>query len=364
MRAWLPRWLPLLLCAAALGLPSTSSAGDNTKERARQHYKEATKFYELGRWDEAIAEYEQAYSLRDDPSLLFNMAQTYRRKGDAKRALDLYKNYLIKDPQTQMRAEVEERIKTLKAQIEQSEQNEAQKVAPVVPPPLVPVAPVAAPAPSPGPPAESAAALMPAPATAPPSTPPAAAAPAPVTPAAVPAPAAAPANPVQPATAPAAAPAPVPYAPANPPPASYAPVTSPPPAAGMPQGPAAAAWASPPPAPVPEASGSSGVGLRVVGTLLVLGGVASLGAGVYYGVRTKLYSDQVSKASTFDPGDDSAGKRAQKLQYVYAGIGGGALVLGIVLHSIGAWQRDRASGVSLVPQIDPHGAMLAANGVF
>jgi len=50
--------------------------------------------------DEAIAEYREAYRLRSDPAFLFNIAQSYRRKGDLQPALDLYKNYLIENPTT------------------------------------------------------------------------------------------------------------------------------------------------------------------------------------------------------------------------------------------------------------------------
>jgi hypothetical protein len=103
----------------------------------------------------------------------------------------------------------------------------------------------------------------------------------------------------------------------------------------------------------------------VIGTLVVLGGVASLCASVYYTAATYYYSQTVTAADTFNPSDDRAGKNAQKMQYVYGGVGGGLVVVGVVLHAIGAWQRDsQTSHVSLVPQIDSHGAMLAATGSF
>jgi hypothetical protein len=102
----------------------------------------------------------------------------------------------------------------------------------------------------------------------------------------------------------------------------------------------------------------------VIGTLTVLGGVALLGASAYYSGRTLWYSNKVTNADTFNASDDAAGKSAKKLQYWYGGFGGGAVVIGVVLHAIGASQRDRASGIALVPQIDPHGAMLAASGAF
>jgi TolB-like protein len=85
----------------------------NDLEVAKQHYKKAVELYDVGRWDEAIAEFQIAYSLRADPVLLFNMAQAYRLKGDVKRALDLYRNYLMKDPNSRAREDVERRIRDL-----------------------------------------------------------------------------------------------------------------------------------------------------------------------------------------------------------------------------------------------------------
>lgn len=390
MRAWVSRLLPFLLWTVVAAAPSSASAGDSSKDRARQHYRKATQLYDIGRWDEAIAEYEKAYALHEDPSLLFNMAQTCRRKGDLKRALDLYKNYLVKEPESPLRGEVEDRIRTLKAQVEQGEQsNEAQKPAAVAPPALVPVPPVVVPAPGPAPGARPA--LAPAPAAVQPLT----AAPAPLAPQALEAgvPAASPAltapavyQPVyQPMplaappalAAPAAAPTypmppPAPYAyppaqtgPAAPPPAAYAPPAVPRPMAPAPAPIGVGSQSRPPPAPPPAETGSSGLPFLITGALLTLGGVASLGAGVYYGIETKVISNRVSNAKKFNPSDDSAGKNAQKLQWVYGGIGVGGIVVGGILYAIGGWQRDsRKSSVSVVPQIQPNGAMLAATGAF
>ena len=402
MRAWVSRLLPFLLWAAVAAAPSAVSAGDSSKDRARQHYRKATQLYEIGRWDEAIAEYEKAYALREDPSLLFNMAQTCRRKGDLKRALDLYKNYLVKEPESPLRGEVEDRIRTLKAQVEQGEQsNEAQKPVAVAPPALVPVPPVVVPAsgPAPGAPpalAPASAAVQPlTSAPAPAASAPPAAAPAPVasqpplagTPAASPVPTApavyqpiyrpmplaAPPALAAPAAAPTyPMPPPAPYAyppaqtgPAAPPPAVYAPPAGPRPMAPAPAPIGVASQSPAPPAPAPAATGSSGLPLLITGALLTLGGVACLGAGVYYGIETKLISNRVSNAKKFNPSDDSAGKNAQKLQWVYGGIGVGGIVVGGILYAIGGWQRDsRKSSVSVVPQIQPNGAMLAATGAF
>ena len=109
-----------LLVTLVLVLASPARGDESTTEQAKQHYENGSKQYDLGHWDEAIREYETAYELRPDPSFLYNLAQAYRRKGDAKRALDLYRNYLVKTPKSPLRVEIEERIKSLQKQIDEA----------------------------------------------------------------------------------------------------------------------------------------------------------------------------------------------------------------------------------------------------
>ena len=116
-----PRFVWALFAGAVLisgVLPTEARAADSTSEEARKHFQIGQDFFDVGRWDEAAAEFERAYALRKDPTLLYNMAQAYRRKGDAKRAIDLYKNYLMKKPDSPQRADVEERIRTLQQQLD------------------------------------------------------------------------------------------------------------------------------------------------------------------------------------------------------------------------------------------------------
>ena len=98
-------------------------AADAATEEARGHFLKGQQLFDVGRWDEAAAEFEQAYAARNDPIFIYNMAQAFRRKGDAKRALELYKNYLIKAPRSPQRPEVEERIDALQKQVEEAEQS-------------------------------------------------------------------------------------------------------------------------------------------------------------------------------------------------------------------------------------------------
>jgi tetratricopeptide (TPR) repeat protein len=52
------------------------------------------KLFRDGKWAEARAKWEQAYELRPKPTLMFNIASTYRRAGDSAEAIEHYKKYL------------------------------------------------------------------------------------------------------------------------------------------------------------------------------------------------------------------------------------------------------------------------------
>jgi len=74
----------LLVVAGAFGLtslPSPARADDEAMEQARKHYQQGKQSFDLGKWDAAIAEFEEAYKLHADANFLFNLAQAYRRKG-------------------------------------------------------------------------------------------------------------------------------------------------------------------------------------------------------------------------------------------------------------------------------------------
>jgi hypothetical protein len=67
-----------IVCSTGL-----ARAADTSKEEAKQHFLKGQQLFDVGRWDEAASEFEQAYALRSDPVFIYNMAQACRRKGDA-----------------------------------------------------------------------------------------------------------------------------------------------------------------------------------------------------------------------------------------------------------------------------------------
>jgi tetratricopeptide (TPR) repeat protein len=109
---------------------------DDDAAAAREHYRNGTKAFELGDFDGAIREYSEAYRLKDDPAILYNLGQAHRLAQHPSEALHFYRMYLIKVPDSPDRSEVEAKIESLQKSIE--EQRNTQSA-----PPMTPVAPPA-----------------------------------------------------------------------------------------------------------------------------------------------------------------------------------------------------------------------------
>jgi tetratricopeptide (TPR) repeat protein len=109
------------IVALAVLLLSSSAFGDDVDDRrqAREHFEKGTRLYELGHFDEAIKEYETAYQLKNDPTLLFNVAQAHRLAGQHQQALFNYRSYLHKVPNASNRDEVERLIVELQKRLDQ-----------------------------------------------------------------------------------------------------------------------------------------------------------------------------------------------------------------------------------------------------
>jgi tetratricopeptide (TPR) repeat protein len=96
------RWSFLILI-----LSVTPALADDDLAKAKEHYRRGTKLYDLQKFSESAQEYEQAYELKDDPTLLFNIGQAYRFAGDSQKALGAYRSYLRRVPNAPNRAAVQ-----------------------------------------------------------------------------------------------------------------------------------------------------------------------------------------------------------------------------------------------------------------
>jgi tetratricopeptide (TPR) repeat protein len=87
-------------------------AGD-AEARARELTDSGRRHYDVGEYDEAIADYREAYRLSPRPGLLFNLGQAFRLKGDCLTATRMYRNYLRLEPGSKHRELVEQHLAAL-----------------------------------------------------------------------------------------------------------------------------------------------------------------------------------------------------------------------------------------------------------
>ncbi|MBN2577356.1 MAG: tetratricopeptide repeat protein [Deltaproteobacteria bacterium] len=117
------------------------------KNTAESHYQRGMKAYTLGKFPEAIEEFEKAYELRSEPVFLYNIAQSHRQNNSPQRAIFFYRRYLEAEPQAKNRADIEQRIQDLQANLNGKPENATEPAPapvaqPVPPQPLPPPQPV------------------------------------------------------------------------------------------------------------------------------------------------------------------------------------------------------------------------------
>jgi tetratricopeptide (TPR) repeat protein len=105
----------LVACVLATGVARADDI--ETTRKLREHYARGTTLFDLGRYDEAIKEFEAAYETRNDPTLLYNIGQSHRLAHRPQQAIHFYKAYLAREPNAPTRARVEERIIELERQL-------------------------------------------------------------------------------------------------------------------------------------------------------------------------------------------------------------------------------------------------------
>lgn len=93
------RWRALLaawFCAASSFFFALASGEERASDRprARGHFDQAQRHYNVGRFSEALTEYQKAYELLPLPAFLFNIGQCYRQLNDHERAIFFFEGYL------------------------------------------------------------------------------------------------------------------------------------------------------------------------------------------------------------------------------------------------------------------------------
>jgi tetratricopeptide (TPR) repeat protein len=94
-------------------LPVVASA--EPRQDADAHARRGVALYNLGKFEDAIGEFERAYELFQSDALLFNLAQAHRKLDHCDRALHYYNEFLAGRPAPALAAQVEELMPKLEA---------------------------------------------------------------------------------------------------------------------------------------------------------------------------------------------------------------------------------------------------------
>jgi tetratricopeptide (TPR) repeat protein len=116
------RWLVLLVF---LCVSTVARADDPAQRAAKRHYDRGEKLFALGKFDEALDEYQKAFDAKPLPGFLFNIGQCYRNLGDYDQAIFSFKKYLKLDPNAANREKVEHLLEELE---DKKERGEGQKL--------------------------------------------------------------------------------------------------------------------------------------------------------------------------------------------------------------------------------------------
>lgn len=108
----------------------------------------------------------------------------------------------------------------------------------------------------------------------------------------------------------------------------------------------------------------AGGGLRLGGLVAGGAGVAAVGAGVFFQLRARSLSDELSEpGATYDPDKDDRGKAAEQWMLVSYAAGGALLVGGAALYYFGHRAKARsAERVTLIPSLSADSVGLVVRG--
>lgn len=119
------------LLALVLGVALAAEPDPAAEARARELYDNGVILYDEGRYEDAIAAWEEAFRLSGRPLLLYNMANAAERLGDWDRAMELLSRYRAFAP-AEERETLDRRIRNIERRLD-----EARAAVTSAPPPTV-----------------------------------------------------------------------------------------------------------------------------------------------------------------------------------------------------------------------------------
>jgi tetratricopeptide (TPR) repeat protein len=130
--------LAIVVALGALLAATPARAEDADTKAAKKHFQKGEKLFNLGKFDDALVEYEAAYDRKPLPGFLYNIAQCHRNLGNYKQAIFGYRNYLRQVPEAKNREAVLDLIDELEEkqrELERAAERERAEREPPPPPP-------------------------------------------------------------------------------------------------------------------------------------------------------------------------------------------------------------------------------------
>ena len=104
-----------LVSFLALSLLAVSTASAQDYAAAGKHFAAAQAAFGDKHYKVAASEFQAAFDIAHDSVLLYNVAESWEKAGEGRKAVAAYKAYLKAAPKAQDKAEVQKRIKTIVA---------------------------------------------------------------------------------------------------------------------------------------------------------------------------------------------------------------------------------------------------------
>jgi tetratricopeptide (TPR) repeat protein len=105
-----------LICALLVACTAgRARAEEEREERAegRRRFESGEQYYRRGQYQAALEQYQAGYGLTRLPGFLINIGHCYRLEGQARKARATYRTFLVVEPASPHKAEVEELIRAL-----------------------------------------------------------------------------------------------------------------------------------------------------------------------------------------------------------------------------------------------------------
>jgi tetratricopeptide (TPR) repeat protein len=126
MRAPSSGYVAVVALVCAVALPSRAvaeplAAASQDDKEARRLFQRAELSFNLGKFDDALADYQSAYQAKPLTGFLFNIAQCYRNLGNWERARFFYRRYLTLEPRSPNRRRVEDLVAEMTDRLEKQQ---------------------------------------------------------------------------------------------------------------------------------------------------------------------------------------------------------------------------------------------------